>query len=65
MIKPFYKNLKVGDRVLIKKLNRCGDVNKILPNTFIQFPWSYPNYLVSVGLYENNVFKRSELKLVK
>lgn len=64
MIRPFYKNLKVGDRVLVKKYNQEGTVKQLLPNPLIQFLWEYPNYLVDLD-DEGDVFKRSELKLLK
>ena len=67
-MRPFYKNLKVSDEVLVKDMNVVGIVEKLLPNPYIQFFWQYPNYLV-VTKNENcegrGVFKRSELKLIK
>ena len=63
-MRPFYKNLKVGDEVLIKQNNIHATVERLLPNHYLQLPWQYPNYLVRSG-NECEVFKRSELKLIK
>ena len=63
-MRPFYKNLKVGDKVLIKQNNIHAVVESLLRNPYLQLPWQYPNYLVRSGK-ECAVFKRSELKLIK
>ena len=63
-MRPFYKNLKVGDKVLIKGTGKVGSVEKILPNPYIQFWWQYPNYLVEFE-NETGVFKRGELTLIR
>ena len=65
-MRPFYKNLKVGDKVFFTKYDKVeiGTIKQILPNPYFQFFWQYPNYLVEFE-NETGVFKRGELKLIR
>lgn len=56
-MRPFYKNLKVGDKVFFTKYDKVeiGTIKQILPN---------PNYLVEFE-NETGVFNRGELKLIR
>lgn len=64
MIKPFYKNLKVGDKVQLKGTKDIGEVKQLLPNPYLQLFWLYPNYLVNFTNM-GDIYTRSELRLLK
>lgn len=62
-MKPFYKSLKVKDKIIVKETGETGEVIKLLPNHYLQLPWLYPNYLVQLKT-EQDIFRRNELKLL-